>query len=53
MTYKYSFTHGLMFHHFHDAKLHLPSQGSIDKDQFYNLIKFIGQKNILNAEEYF
>ena len=53
MTYKVPFTHGLMFHHFHDEDLHLPSQGSIDKDQFYNLIKFVGRENILNAEEYY
>ena len=37
-----SFYHGIMFHHFHDDKLHLKSQGSITKDQFYKLINYIG-----------
>ena len=42
-----------MFHHFHDDKLHKPGQGSIGKDDFYELIKFIGRENILDAEEFF
>ena len=42
-----------MFHHFHDDKLHKQGQGSIDKDDFYELIKFIGRENILDAEEFF
>ena len=48
-----SFYHGIMFHHFHDDKIHTRGQGSISKDEFYNLIKFIGKKNILNADEFF
>ena len=32
-----------MFHHFHDDKLHSKSQGSITRDDFYNMIKFIGK----------
>ena len=42
-----------MFHHFHDDKLHKRGQGSIGKDDFYKLIKFIGHENILGAEEFF
>ena len=50
---KNNFYHGIMFHHFHDDKLHKQGQGSIDKDDFYELIKFIGRENILDAEEFF
>ena len=42
-----------MFHHFHDDGIHLKTQGSISKDDFYRIIKFIGRKNILNAEDFF
>jgi peptidoglycan/xylan/chitin deacetylase (PgdA/CDA1 family) len=42
-----------MFHHFHDNQLHKQGQGSISKDDFYELIKFIGHENILGAEEFF
>jgi len=48
-----NFYHGIMFHHFHDDGIHSKSQGSISKDDFYNIIKFIGRKNILNADEFF
>ena len=48
-----NFYHGIMFHHFHDDKIHSKSQGSISKDDFYNIIKFIGKKNILDAEDFF
>ena len=41
-----------MFHHFHDKKKHKKSQGSISKDEFYKIIKFVGRKNILNAEDF-
>jgi len=47
------FPHGIMFHHFHDSRVHLKSQGSIDKDDFYKMINFIGRKNILNADEFY
>jgi peptidoglycan/xylan/chitin deacetylase (PgdA/CDA1 family) len=47
------FYHGIMFHHFHDNKKHNKSEGSISKDDFYKIIKFIGKKNILNASEFF
>ncbi len=42
-----------MFHHFHDDKLHTKSQGSIDKDDFYKMINFIGKNNILDAQIFF
>ena len=42
-----------MFHHFHDDKLHKRGQGSINKDGFYKLVKFIGRRNIIGAEEFF
>ena len=48
-----NFYHGIMFHHFHDDKIHKRGQGSIDQDTFYKLIKFIGRENILNADEFF
>ena len=48
-----NFFHGIMFHHFHDHKTHLKTQGSIDKDDFYKMIKFIGRNNILNCDVFF
>ena len=39
-----------MFHHFHDDRIHAKGQGSIDKDDFYKMINFIGRKNILDAD---
>ena len=42
-----------MFHHFHDDGIHTKSQGSIDKDDFYKIINFIGKNNILDAEIFF
>ncbi len=48
-----NFFHGIMFHHFHDDKIHKRGQGSISKDDFYKLIKFIGRKNILDANIFF
>ncbi len=54
MSYKNNnFFHGIMFHHFHDNKIHLKSQGSIDKDDFYKMINFIGRNNILDANEFY
>ena len=34
-----NFFHGIMFHHFHDGKNYRKSDGSIDRDDFYKLIK--------------
>ena len=42
-----------MFHHFHNGKNHPKSQGSISKDEFVKLIKFIGRKNILDADIFY
>jgi peptidoglycan/xylan/chitin deacetylase (PgdA/CDA1 family) len=50
---KNSYFHGIMFHHFHDEKIHPISQGSIDKNDFYKLINFIGRNNILDADIFF
>ena len=50
---KKNFFHGIMFHHFHDHGIHTKSQGSIDKDDFYKMINFIGKKNILDADIFF
>ena len=47
-----NFLHGVNFHHFHDDKKHLAGQGSINKDDLNNIIKFIGRDNILNADEF-
>ena len=48
-----NFYHGIMFHHFHDSGVHTKGQGSISKDDFKKLIKFIGRKNILDANIFF
>ena len=45
-----NFFHGIMFHHFHDDKIHSKAQGSINKDDLNNIIKFIGRSNILDAD---
>ncbi len=42
----------IMFHHFHDNKKHVKSQGSLDKDKLYKLIKKIGIKNILSPDDF-
>ncbi len=48
-----NFFHGIMFHHFHDNEIHIKSQGSIDKNDFYKIINFIGRDNILDADIFF
>ncbi len=48
-----NFFHGIMFHHFHDDGIYTKSQGSIDKDDFYKMINFIGRNNILDADIFF
>jgi len=50
---KNNFYHGIMFHHFHDGNVYKKGQGSINKNDFYKLIKFIGRKNILDADQFF
>ena len=48
-----NFFHGIMFHHFHDDGIHTKGQGSIDKDNFYKIINFIGRNNILDADVFY
>ena len=49
-----NFFHGIMFHHFHsDSGIHTKNQGSIDKDDLYKMINFIGRDNILDANVFF
>ena len=48
-----NFFHGIMFHHFHDDKNHSKGQGSIDCDDFYKIIDFIGRDNILDSDVFF
>ncbi|MDC0233044.1 polysaccharide deacetylase family protein [Pelagibacteraceae bacterium] len=50
-TPKNSFFHGIMFHHFHNTSNHLKGQGSISRNDFIKIIKFIGLKNIISPEE--
>ena len=50
---KNNFFHGIMFHHFHDNKMHIKSQGSISRDDFFAIINFIGRDNILDADVFF
>ena len=42
-----------MFHHFHDEVVHTKGQGSINKDDFFKIINFIGRRNILDADVFF
>ena len=49
---KNNFFHGICFHHFHDDNFHKKTPGSINRDQFYKLIKFIGRENILDADQF-
>ena len=48
-----NFYHGIMFHHFHDNGIHTKGQGSINKDDFYKMINFIGRNNILDADVFY
>ena len=50
---KFNYFHGIMFHHFHDGKIHKSGQGSISKEDFINIINYIGRKNIINADEFY
>tara|TARA_B100001027_G_scaffold209689_2_gene176072 strand:+ start:204 stop:1172 length:969 start_codon:yes stop_codon:yes gene_type:complete len=53
LNHKNNFYHGIMFHHFHDDGIHTKGQGSIDKDDFYKMINFIGRNNILDADIFY
>ena len=50
---KSNFFHGIMFHNFHDNKNHIKLPGSISRYRFEKLIKKVGIKNILNAENFY
>ena len=46
--------HGLMFHHFHDGKKHIPSQGSITGHEFNRMLILYKEKyHILDAVAWF
>ncbi len=47
-----NFFHGIMFHHFHDKKIHIKSQGSISGEDLVKIINFIGRDNILDSETF-
>jgi peptidoglycan/xylan/chitin deacetylase (PgdA/CDA1 family) len=49
---KNNFYHGITFHLFHDDHVHKISQGSIDKDSFSKILKYLGRDNIINAEDF-
>lgn len=45
--------HGIMYHHFHDDKVHVIGQGSISAEQFDDMLSFYGRDhNIICAEEF-
>ena len=47
-----SFTHSIMFHHFHSDK-HLPAQGSLSSSDFSEMLDWLGKKfNLIGAKEY-
>lgn len=49
---KRKFPQGIMFHHFHDKIKHPEGQGSISKDDFYRLIKYVGKKIFLMLKSF-
>jgi len=47
-----SFTHSIMFHHFHNEK-HLPAQGSLSSSDFSEMLVWLsGKYNLIGAKEY-
>ena len=47
-----SFTHSVMFHHFHDDK-HLPAQGSLSAEDFNVMISWLSDRyNLISAHHY-
>ena len=47
-----TFYHGVVFHGFHDEKVHKKSQGTLSKDNLYQIVKIIGRSNI-DAKEFY
>lgn len=47
--------HGMMFHHFHDDKKHIRSQGSISAREFSEMLRYYRQKGyrLLPAAEWY
>jgi peptidoglycan/xylan/chitin deacetylase (PgdA/CDA1 family) len=50
-TYPAIAAHGIMFHHFHDAR-HPVSQGSIAAQELEEILRFIGLQRILTPQEW-
>lgn len=49
---KMTFTHSIMFHHFHNEK-HRPAQGSLSSADFSEMLKWLGNRyNLMGAQEY-
>lgn len=47
-----SFTHSIMFHHFHDEN-HLPAQGSLSAEDFQEMLEWLASRyRILDAGQY-
>ncbi len=47
-----SFTHSIMFHHFHSNK-HSPAQGSLSAEEFEEILDWLSDRyNLVNANEY-
>ena len=47
-----SFTHSIMFHHFHNNK-HSPAQGSLSAEEFEEMLDWLSDRyNLVNANEY-
>ena len=47
-----SFTHSIMFHHFHSDK-HTPAQGSLSAEDFEEMLDWLGNRyNLISANEY-
>ena len=49
---KNNFYHGIMFHHFFDKKKYKPSQGSISKKNLFDIVKYVGEKNVLDPSDF-
>lgn len=48
-------THGIMYHHFHDDKLHIKGQGSISSEDFDRMLTFYEREknyNFISANNY-
>ena len=49
---KNNFSHGIIFHHFHNNKIHPRSQGSLSKTDLVKLIKFFSKKIDLYSKNF-